>query len=320
MREKDIKLLWGRAAGRCAICGCKLTQDTKQNLGAIALGEHAHIVGKQPGSARYEDGLSDNERESYANHILLCPTDHVVIDKAPEEWSAGRLHIVKAEHELRIEQTSGEGMEIHEDAALRIYSHVMDVVTEKLMLEQFTLWASNIFEPYWSWNIDIYSAIEGVRHRVFATDWPGRLPALEVALDRATFELQEAAALFTNYSTPEKTYLVARRGYKERWHKQDVYERLDSEFWLWSSTLEQRLIETTKALNWVREVWRTQGNPMWLVTSGWFTLRLHPDASLRTGYLKPIYSEEEKRGLLDQGVGRGDIRAPAPPDSRSADS
>lgn len=91
---------------------------------------------------------------------------------------------------------------------------------------------------------------------MFVADWPGTLPTLEVALDRASYELQEAAAMFTQYSTIEDGWYQAKRWYKRTMHPQDVYEKLDSAFWLWSDTLEQRIFEATKALNWAREVWR----------------------------------------------------------------
>ncbi len=55
--EKDIKLLWGRAAGRCSYCQCDLTH-IMDGLGNYHVGEMAHVIGKkkvQPGQLRVQD-------------------------------------------------------------------------------------------------------------------------------------------------------------------------------------------------------------------------------------------------------------------------
>lgn len=48
--EKDIKLLWGRAAGRCSYCQCDLTH-IMDGLGNYHVGEMAHVIGKKKGAA-----------------------------------------------------------------------------------------------------------------------------------------------------------------------------------------------------------------------------------------------------------------------------
>ncbi len=310
MKEKDVKVLWGRAAGRCAVCRTKLTQDAKLANKSFPLGEHAHIVGEKSGSARSDSILSDEERDGYTNRILLCPNDHTAIDKNETDWPVERLHMVKADHELWVELTLTTDRTVRDEANALIYSHVIDAVTERLRLAEFADWASGILEPYWRWPLDIWDGVEATRRGIYVTDWPGAIPELEVALDRATWELQEATAMFTKYSELDEGDFIARRWYKATLHPPDVYDRLDSDFWLWSDTLEQRVIEATKALNWARETWRREGNPMWLATQGWFSLVIHPDASLRYSYAKPHYTDEEKAELLQLGVGAADVRAP----------
>lgn len=48
--QKDIKLLWGRSASRCAICKKELSLNVAQQ--SIALGNQAHIVGEKDGAPR----------------------------------------------------------------------------------------------------------------------------------------------------------------------------------------------------------------------------------------------------------------------------
>jgi hypothetical protein len=79
--QKDIKLLWGRSGNRCSICKTELTQNSSALNSEFTLGEMAHIVGEKEDAPRGTSVLSSDERNSYHNLILLCPTDHTIIDK-----------------------------------------------------------------------------------------------------------------------------------------------------------------------------------------------------------------------------------------------
>jgi hypothetical protein len=80
--EKDIKKLWGLAAGRCSYPGCAenclpfLDCDTP-----TIIGEMAHVIAKKPKGPR---GQYESVSNNYGNLILLCPTHHRMIDKAEE--------------------------------------------------------------------------------------------------------------------------------------------------------------------------------------------------------------------------------------------
>ena len=77
MRDKDIKILWGRSGNRCAICKIELTPDGDE----YTLGEMAHIVARSSDGPRGSVEISDGEIDDYSNLILLCPTHHAEIDK-----------------------------------------------------------------------------------------------------------------------------------------------------------------------------------------------------------------------------------------------
>lgn len=99
--EKDIKKLWGFAAGRCSRPGCEQEcisfMDTSD---PIVIGEMAHIIAKQPSGPR---GCPEGGDDSYENLILLCPTHHTEIDKAPDGvFSVELIHQWKQAHEERV--------------------------------------------------------------------------------------------------------------------------------------------------------------------------------------------------------------------------
>ncbi len=98
MKERDIKLLWGRAANRCAICQSPLSQSASS--GTYLLGEQAHIVAESNDGPRGASILGLDDRNSYGNMILLCPNHHKEIDKNASDWPVEKLHITKTTHEL----------------------------------------------------------------------------------------------------------------------------------------------------------------------------------------------------------------------------
>ena len=120
---KDIKKLWGLAAGRCSRPDCGepcirfLTGDP------TVIGEMAHVIARRPDGdptvigemahviARRPDGPRGNATaggDTYENLILLCPTHHTEIDKAPDgTFSAEILFAWKQEHEMRVFEALG---------------------------------------------------------------------------------------------------------------------------------------------------------------------------------------------------------------------
>lgn len=101
--EKDIKKLWGRSAGRCAFpgCNCDCLPFLKQSEPTV-IGEMAHVISKSPIGPR-GDGIGDDN--TYENLILLCPTHHRTVDKAPPgTFCEKMLNDWKRSHENAVSQ------------------------------------------------------------------------------------------------------------------------------------------------------------------------------------------------------------------------
>ncbi len=62
------------------------------------LGEEAHIVSEEPNGPRFRP-MPRKEVDSYANLILLCPSDHKVVDEQITYYTEHRLQTLKREHE-----------------------------------------------------------------------------------------------------------------------------------------------------------------------------------------------------------------------------
>lgn len=93
-----IKTLFALSCTRCAFPGCddRLTDPSWSGVRA----DIGHIRGEKPGAARYAPDMTDKERNSVENLMILCPNHHREIDRLrPQDWSAERLMEMKAEHE-----------------------------------------------------------------------------------------------------------------------------------------------------------------------------------------------------------------------------
>ncbi len=101
--EKDLKKLWGLAAGMCAFPGCQqdclVFVDLKD---PTVLGEMAHVIAQSPKGPR---GKATGGEDTYENLILLCPTHHRLVDKAPSGYyKESDLLSWKAQHEARVRE------------------------------------------------------------------------------------------------------------------------------------------------------------------------------------------------------------------------
>jgi len=95
---RDRKLLWARAGGVCTLCKSRLTEDAKGDDRDVVLGEEAHIVSEEQNGPRFRL-MPKGEVDTYANLLLLCPSDHKIVDGQVTYYTEQRLQDLKREHE-----------------------------------------------------------------------------------------------------------------------------------------------------------------------------------------------------------------------------
>jgi hypothetical protein len=95
-------LLWGKSAGRCAYPSCpNKCIDSFEMSGPILVGEMAHVLAIGKGGPR-SVGQKTRSLDRYDNLVLLCPSHHTIVDKAPLDFPSELLRKWKAELEQRI--------------------------------------------------------------------------------------------------------------------------------------------------------------------------------------------------------------------------
>jgi len=104
IKASQIKLLWGKSQGKCAICKVNLIKFSQEGKD-FQVGVMAHIEGENLSSARYNENMTDAERGVYDNLILVCPTHHAEIDKDLCQYSVEKLRQIKKNHEKWVEDS-----------------------------------------------------------------------------------------------------------------------------------------------------------------------------------------------------------------------
>lgn len=127
------KLVYIMSGNRCVMPDCRkeLVLDSTKNDPHTTICEIAHIKGKNPSSARYDSNMSDSERNSYKNLILICGNCHTKIDNQPNTYTVEKLYQIKKEHESWILKST-------KNAIVDLTFAELNVITKYLISGQYT--------------------------------------------------------------------------------------------------------------------------------------------------------------------------------------
>jgi hypothetical protein len=106
----DERQLWVLCGNECAWGDCR--ERLMQPDGAW-IGELAHIVGAEPGSARHEPTWTKDQLRAVGNLMFLCPNHHSRIDhtRSRDQYPVEDLRAMKEAHESRFRLALGH---VHE--------------------------------------------------------------------------------------------------------------------------------------------------------------------------------------------------------------
>lgn len=308
IQQKDIKLLWGRSADRCAICQVKLSLNSESDVAALTLGEQAHIVGEKPDAPRGKSILNDQERNSYHNLILLCPTHHTEVDKNEGAWPAEKLHLIKSKHELWVEETLSETRDIRKLANQTIVASIIDTAVEHCRLRDWQNWTSRALAPEPSWPAEFPEQIFTFREKVIAAVWPEEFDELKRATITFSILLNCAARLFMEHCEPlkyDESILQPYKFYEREVTQHPNYCEKDlKKYMKWLAQCYSAVREATKAANWFADVVRRDINPMFFASEGKFLVTEGPFWYPHTRLLE---FESGQKEILPDSLFRGRV-------------
>lgn len=266
INQKDIKLLWGRSGNRCAICQIELSENKKAATASFTLGEQAHIVGEKEGAARGQSLLSESERNSYHNLILLCPNDHTKIDSNPEDWPVEKIHQLKSEHELWVSETLSNDTNLYNLANNLAITSIVDFAVKYCQLSRWTVWTSWALAATPRWEKQFTNDIYTFRQKVIGAIWPDEFSELKAACINFSILLNESAQIFLQHAELQGDSYHQHRFYRNSRHYDTELVRFNE----WELSCSKKLIEATKAANYFADIIRRDVNPMFFVEDGKF--------------------------------------------------
>lgn len=269
--DKDQKILWSRAAGRCSISDCrvKLTMD-KSKSESVTLGEMCHIVGEKNSkvNARGLSSMPLPARNKYSNLVLMCAHHHKIIDRNEKKFTIEILHSIKDEHELWVEETLS-ARTIKPDEL--VYSKLIDYLTESLQLEQWNWFTDNAIRQLV--HSSFIKAHELIIERQLATVFPGTKPQLESAIKNIMQSYVEYIEQFLLFATRhnDREFLSADVSYKKPFPNPNYHYFSDIHS-LWARKNFIMLCKYTVSVNDFAKAVRQHSNPLFFVVKGNFIL------------------------------------------------
>ena len=103
LKQSTIKRLYALSGNQCAHPECQnllVAPETDQSDAAV-VNHICHIYARSDSGPRNNPGLTEEERNSYDNLILLCAHHHAIVDKQPDTYTAEILKRWKQEHEAK---------------------------------------------------------------------------------------------------------------------------------------------------------------------------------------------------------------------------
>lgn len=95
--QSTIKQLFALSGNVCAFPNCN---NPLVESGGTVVGEICHIIAAEENGPRFnQQQMTNKERASFDNLMLLCPIHHAIIDSDENLYNASYLRKIKAEHE-----------------------------------------------------------------------------------------------------------------------------------------------------------------------------------------------------------------------------
>lgn len=93
-KQSTIKRLRDRVAHRCSNPSCRVATSAPQDEdGVTNVGKAAHICAASPGGARFDAGMTSNERKAFSNGIWLCA---IHADEIDRDFNTYPVELLKA--------------------------------------------------------------------------------------------------------------------------------------------------------------------------------------------------------------------------------
>lgn len=272
-------------------CRRQLVEDISETDDPTLVGENCHIVAEKDGGPRSDLTMSVEDRNRYANLILLCNVDHKIIDDNKAVWTVDRLKTLKAKHEAWVEQSLGlDKAKMRDDT---VYASYVDEWVRLAHLGEWTAWSSWVLgsgQPrIW---VKVDDDLTALRRWLLGRIWPGRYPSLERAFVNFGRVLQDFQEILHEHLEPcgEGDELSTRKFYRiDQWDP-PLYAKLAAQYDFHVDIVSDLMLELTRAANLVCDEVRRHVAHNFRLIEGNVIVQRGPDMELRWVEFVPRYS------------------------------
>jgi hypothetical protein len=277
--------------------------DATETDDESVIGEAAHIVAEKEEGPRGVSPLSREQRDKYANLLLLCSVHHKQVDDQTGAYTIDRLNQLKQAHEAWVRQ------QLDFDAAkLRdeiLYASYVEEWACSLKLDEWNEWGSWMLsadQP--RMNQERKQALDDIRPWLLSRVWPGRYPNLEDAFTNFRHVAQDLCRTFEEHAERiwNDMWQVAKFYKIDEWDP-DRYSRLSAQYDDHVSLVEDLFLELTRAANYVCDKVREELLPSYRVKEGVLLVTSGPHMDLSNRTYRVEYGEKERTRRPYRGLG-----------------
>jgi hypothetical protein len=313
--EKTLKMLWGRAASRGAICRMELVMERPSGDDESIVGDIAHIIARDEDGAsgpRSVKSLSSEElerfaslidnRNKYVNLLVLCKNHHKQVDDQPSAFPVSKLSEIKESHEawVRDSLSTFDPGKQHDD---ELYADYVDYWARLVKLRDWVQWTGGIFssgQPGLSREMD--ASLEQARLWLLNRIWPHRYPSLENALMQFRWVLEDFQMLLREYAQEWGERLITEKFYKRAYERPDFaldrLHYLERKYDYHVYHVEDLALELTRAANRVCDEVRANLDPTFMLEEGRLMIQEGPGMDMKwTKYVVEHEPGEKYSGL-----------------------
>ncbi len=290
---KTRKMLWGRAASRCAICRIELVAESSGVDDESLIGEECHIVSRSPEGPRGDYDLPLELRDSYDNLILLCRNHHKQVDDQVHIYTVEELRRIKREHEQWVRSALSFDDKRQRDE--EIYAQYVDEWERLSNIREWTAWSSFVLSAGQPWiSKKQMEQLEKLREWLLSRYWPKRYPELEAAFENFRKVLDDFCVTFMSHAVVRGEMWKTDKFYQIPEWNPAVYRYLMEKYIFHVDLVQDLMLELTRAGNYIIDKVREYLFPSYRIREGMLIVESGPYADMSFARLRVEYKDTER--------------------------
>jgi len=291
--SKTRKMLWGRAANRCALCRMELVMDETETDDESVVGDECHIVAREDDGPRGESLLTSEQRDKYSNLLLLCKVHHKVIDDQEGHYTAERLNEIKLEHEKWVRDSLNIDIQRQQDEEL--YMTFVEKWANLCDLDNWKAWTSWLLGAGSnSISIETETNLQEIKEYIFSRVWPQRYQEINNSFENFRKILDDLLRVFHEHSEERKDSYYTEKFYKIREWDTERCHRLLKEYEFHVALVQDLVLELTRAGNYICDMIRRYLMPSYRLKEGLLIVESGPFMDMSFKMYRTQYRDNER--------------------------